>query len=258
MRNIMIYQHTCKLALFGFVATILVAQHLVEAMSIYKQKLINSSQAAKKHRYQAFSDDQSALEMNEISRLPRTSAEGYMFVPHTSYETNEHSHKMENHKLIANSIGENHSTAREMDEHKAKSSSIDGNSHKATTHKQDCHKILEALQQQFVEQVIKQRVVDADHLLMEKWLVDNVNDLHRELKQTEMDFEHYVQVTKKMLAHNDLERDNYLLKRELAMQTALPLSFPLRTIAVHQEQDSSVAHNHHNRQHLRKLLLSGH
>lgn len=39
-----------------------------------------------------------------------------------------------------------------------------------------------------------------DHLLMEKWLVDNIKDLHRELKQTESDVEHYVQVTKSIMS----------------------------------------------------------
>lgn len=39
--------------------------------------------------------------------------------------------------------------------------------------------------------------------LREKWLIDNVNDLHRELKQTENDFEHYFQVTKRMIALNE-------------------------------------------------------
>lgn len=47
-----------------------------------------------------------------------------------------------------------------------------------------------------------QRVAEksADHLIIENWLIDNINDLHRELKQTENDFEHYVQITRNMLA----------------------------------------------------------
>lgn len=79
-------------------------------------------------------------------------------------------------------------------------------------------KQIQLLRAGFVEQVIRQRVADKDHLLMEKWLVDNINDLHRELKQTELDFEHYVQVTKNILAKNELQ-----LKRELTRQTSLPL-----------------------------------
>lgn len=39
-----------------------------------------------------------------------------------------------------------------------------------------------------------------DHLMLENWLIDNINDLHRELKQTENDFEHYLHITKNMLA----------------------------------------------------------
>lgn len=40
----------------------------------------------------------------------------------------------------------------------------------------------------------------SDHLMLMdmnrkfNWLTDNINDLHRELKQTENDLEHYIQV----------------------------------------------------------------
>lgn len=88
----------------------------------------------------------------------------------------------------------------------------------------NCMKRMEKLEQQLVEQVIRQRVADKDHLLMEKWLVDNISDLHRELKQTEMDFEHYVRVTKNIL----LQNENHL-KRQLAYATSLPLSIQLHT-----------------------------
>lgn len=111
--------------------------------------------------------------------------------------------------------------------------------------KRDYVDILHALQKQFVEQVIKQRIADGDHLLMEKWLVDNINDLHRELKQTEMDFEHYVQVTKNILARKDLEHNNYVLKRHLALQTSLPLSIPLRTVQSSSDQTDEQVHNYH-------------
>lgn len=53
------------------------------------------------------------------------------------------------------------------------------------------------------DQIKSQRLNEKDHLMTQKWLVDNINDLHRELKQTEMDFEHYVQVTKSILANNE-------------------------------------------------------
>ena len=89
-------------------------------------------------------------------------------------------------------------------------------------------RLFRELQARFVEQVIRQRVADKDHLLMEKWLVDNINDLHRELKQTELDFEHYIQVTKNILAQNEQQ-----LRRQLARQTSLPLS-----IAIHTSNDN--------------------
>lgn len=92
---------------------------------------------------------------------------------------------------------------------------------------EDCLKIVTQLKQRFVEQVIRQRMADKDHLLMEKWLVDNINDLHRELKQTEMDFEHYVQVTKRIFLENNDEQAE--LKRQLAARTSLTLSVPLTT-----------------------------
>lgn len=80
------------------------------------------------------------------------------------------------------------------------------------------------LQQQFVQQVLRQRVAEKDHLMMQKWLVDNINDLHRELKQTESDFEHYVQVTKSLLLAGNEQR---LMKQQLARATRLPLSIPI-------------------------------
>ena len=120
---------------------------------------------------------------------------------------------------------------------------------------EDSLKILHALQKQFVEQVIRQRVIDQDHLMMEKWLVDNINDLHRELKQTEMDFEHYVRVTKNILAANELENRNDQLKRQLALQTALPLSIAFRHTEPahhhyhHQQQQQQQQHIHSNHYH---------
>ena len=60
---------------------------------------------------------------------------------------------------------------------------------------------------------------------MERWLVDNVNDLHRELKQTEGDFEHYMRVTKNIFLRNEAQ-----LKRQLALATSLPLSIQLQTV----------------------------
>lgn len=58
------------------------------------------------------------------------------------------------------------------------------------------------LQSQLVEHSIKQSATERDHLMMDKWLIDNVNALHRRLKQMENDFENYVQVTKNTLAQN--------------------------------------------------------
>lgn len=59
------------------------------------------------------------------------------------------------------------------------------------------------LKEQLLDQKLQHQMVEKDHQMMEKWLVDNINDLHRELKQTELDFEHYVQVTKRMLVKNE-------------------------------------------------------
>lgn len=81
------------------------------------------------------------------------------------------------------------------------------------------------LQRQLVQQVLRQRVAEKDHLMMQKWLVDNINDLHRELKQTESDFEHYVQVTKRLLLAGGAEQR--LIKQQLARATRLPLSIPI-------------------------------
>lgn len=59
------------------------------------------------------------------------------------------------------------------------------------------------LQDQLLDQEVRHKVAEEDHRRMEQWLVDNINDLHRELKQTELDFEHYAQVTKIILARNE-------------------------------------------------------
>lgn len=48
--------------------------------------------------------------------------------------------------------------------------------------------------------------------MMEKWLVDNIKDLHRELKQTESDFEHYLKVTKSLFAKNELRIEQHQRK----------------------------------------------
>ena len=86
-------------------------------------------------------------------------------------------------------------------------------------------RLIGQLQRELLDQVIKQRMVEKDHLLMERWLVDNVNDLHRELKQTEGDFEHYMRVTKNIFLRNEAQ-----LKRQLALATSLPLSIQLQTV----------------------------
>lgn len=139
---------------------------------------------------------------------------------------------------------------RNHQEQQSKSTSSSAVSHNPNQDQaSECMEMMRALQGQFVAQVIKQRVADQDHLMMEKWLVDNINDLHRELKQTEMDFEHYVEVTKNILARSELEERNAQLKRQLALQTTLPLSIPLQT------SDEHVDYRHHHR-HLTKLLLA--
>lgn len=123
-------------------------------------------------------------------------------------------------------------------------------------------KLFKRLEGQFVEQVLRQRIVDKDHLLMEKWLVDNINDLHRELKQTELDFEHYVQVTKNILAQNEQQ-----LRRQLARASSVPLWQPIETTlgndyATIQHHSMATANGQHlarqqHHHHLEKLLLAG-
>lgn len=78
------------------------------------------------------------------------------------------------------------------------------------------------LQAQVVRQSMQHDIAEKDHLIMEKWLVDNINDLHRELKQTENDFEHYVQVTKNIFLQNERK-----LKHQLAHAMGLPLAVPI-------------------------------
>lgn len=63
--------------------------------------------------------------------------------------------------------------------------------------------LTEKLRDRLLDQETRHKVAEEDHRRMEKWLVDNINDLHRELKQTELDFEHYAQVTKIILARNE-------------------------------------------------------
>lgn len=75
------------------------------------------------------------------------------------------------------------------------------------------------LEKKITEEEQRQQVAEKDHLIMQKWLVDNINDLHRELKQTETDFEHYVQVTKKMMAQNEF----HMMQQMLA---TIPLGTP--------------------------------
>lgn len=86
-------------------------------------------------------------------------------------------------------------------------------------HSDENLRLYNQLQHQLLEQAMRQRVAEKDHLMMEKWLVDNINDLHRELKQTESDFEHYVQVTKEILAQNDIR-----LKQQVAATVSLSSS----------------------------------
>lgn len=59
------------------------------------------------------------------------------------------------------------------------------------------------LQEEIANQAIRQRASDKDHILMQQWLIDNINDLHRELKQTEVDVENYARVTKNLFATSE-------------------------------------------------------
>lgn len=65
------------------------------------------------------------------------------------------------------------------------------------------YNLVRQLRKQVLDQEIRNKATEEDHRRMEQWLVDNINDLHRELKQTELDFEHYAQVTKIILAKNE-------------------------------------------------------
>lgn len=89
----------------------------------------------------------------------------------------------------------------------------------------DLTKSLKNLEQLILEEHIQNKMAEKDHLMMEKWLVDNINDLHRELKQTENDFEHYVQVTKRVLLRNE-----FRLKQQLSAATSLPLHMPINSV----------------------------
>lgn len=113
---------------------------------------------------------------------------------------------------------------------------------------EDHSKLLDQLQKQLINQAIRQQVADKDHLIMEKWLVDNVNDLHRELKQTEMEFEHFVQVTKNIMTQSEQQ-----LRRQLAAATSLPLFSPLQTVPIDSIHRSSVD-SRHQQQRLNPLI----
>lgn len=69
--------------------------------------------------------------------------------------------------------------------------------------KYENNNLFKLLHEEIEKQIKKQKDSAEDNSIMQKWLVDNINDLHRELKQTEVDFEHYVQVTKNILANNE-------------------------------------------------------
>lgn len=77
---------------------------------------------------------------------------------------------------------------------------------------------LKQLEQQLAMLSKRQQVAEKDHFMMQKWLVDNINDLHRELKQTETDFDHYTQVTKSIVDQNESR-----FKQQLAAALSLPL-----------------------------------
>lgn len=261
-------QASTLVALITFVATIFVSPQ-AQALALHKRKSTNSGQALEQHQYQTFHEQlaNNPLLTNEIGLVPSSFTPKYKddsiaYVPHANYETNDLNQRDQHHKLVGASSSDNGKASLQainLSQSKMRLSEGATVAPPLADHQEEapnCARVLQALQKQFVEQVIKQRVVDEDHLLMEKWLADNVNDLHRELKQTEMDFEHYVQVTKKILARNDVERNNNLLKRQLALQTALPLSIPL--LAAPQEQGASGSHNWRHRSHLAELLLEGH
>lgn len=82
------------------------------------------------------------------------------------------------------------------------------------------------LQEQLIHETLRHRVAEKDHLIMEKWLVDNINDLHRELKQTETDFEHYFQVTKNIIAQNERQFKQQVASL-MTIAGALPFQMPL-------------------------------
>lgn len=91
---------------------------------------------------------------------------------------------------------------------------------------------IKRLQVQLNEQEMKQRMNEKDRNLFEKWLIDNISDLHRELKQAESDFEHYAQVTKSILEQNDLALRSFASFSPLA---ALYLAQPEGTHSTSQQ-----------------------
>lgn len=47
-----------------------------------------------------------------------------------------------------------------------------------------------------------QKAVEKDHQIREKWLIDNIRDLHREIKQTESDIDHFAKINKQIIDRN--------------------------------------------------------
>lgn len=90
------------------------------------------------------------------------------------------------------------------------------------------------------ELIDRQRGVERDQELRERWLTDNVNDLHRELKQTESEFEHYFQVTKELIARNEArinQQQQVIIKQqqqELARMNMnpIPIVYPIQPISM--------------------------
>lgn len=115
----------------------------------------------------------------------------------------------------------------------------------------ECVRCLRKLEEQLLAQSVRQRMVEKDHLIMERWLVDNIKDLHRELKQTETDLEHYVQVTKSILAQSESQ-----IRQQLALALSQPSPRMAAGYRAYKQQEVLVAPAKWQVESLQALLMS--
>lgn len=126
--------------------------------------------------------------------------------------------------------------------------------HSDKQHRDESFRWFKKLQEQLLDQSMRQGNLDKDHLMMERWLVDNINALHSELKQTETDLEHYVQVTKNILVQNEAQ-----LRNQLASALSQPVPSKTgryRAVIEQQEGPNNVEQSKWQVDSLQTLILS--